>query len=270
MVTNVPVASALLKQIIILTRVDNPASTMHIREMLIESKRKLLQLKGNITEFNQWVRKQMGRLYAREQEAVNLIYYLWKAYKAAPDEEFAVYIKDLKSQADDGRATYTAEDLMVRVENKYEARLLDDENTWGKPTEEQEKIVAMTAEINSLKKECRGTAEKNSKTAMKEKKPAAKKTKDQKKTKEATKKKSTDKWAWKNKPPKDNDSKEDNAFVKSFEGKKYIWCTNHNNGAGMWTLHHPKDCEAGKTSMGMTAKAHIVTFDTVDSDSDME
>ena len=118
-VTNVPVASALLKQIIILTRVDNPASTMHIREMLIESKQKLLQLKGNITEFNQWVRKQMGHLHAREQEAVDLLYYLWKAYKAAPDEEFVVYIKDLKSQADDGRATYTAEDLMVRAESKY-------------------------------------------------------------------------------------------------------------------------------------------------------
>ena len=56
--------------------------------------------------------------------------------------------------ANDGRATYTAEDLMVRAENKYEVRLLDKENTWGKPTDEQEKIVAMTAEINSLKKEC--------------------------------------------------------------------------------------------------------------------
>ena len=80
-VTNVPVASSLLKQIIILTRVDNPASTIHIREMLIESKHKLLLLKGNITEFNQWVRKQMGRLHAREQEAVDLLYYLWKAYE---------------------------------------------------------------------------------------------------------------------------------------------------------------------------------------------
>ena len=65
-----------------------------------------------------------------------------------------MYIKDLKSQADEGRATYTAEDLMVCAENQYEARLLDEENTWGKPTEEQEKVVAMTAEINSLKKEC--------------------------------------------------------------------------------------------------------------------
>ena len=121
MVTNVPVASSLLKQIIILTRVDSPASTMHIREMLIVSKQKLLLLKGNITEFNQWVSKQMGRLHAQEQESVELLYYLWKAYKAAPGKEFVVYIKDLKSQSDDGRATYTAEDLMVHAENKYEA-----------------------------------------------------------------------------------------------------------------------------------------------------
>ena len=174
-VTNIPVASALLKQIIILTRVDNPSSTMHIRKRLIESKRKLLLLKGNITEFNQWVRKQMGQLHVQEQEMVDLLYYLWKAYKAAPDEEFVVYIKKLKSQADDGRATYTAEDLIVRAENKYKARLLDKENTWGKPTDELEKIMAMTAESNSLKKERRGAANKCNKTATKNKKPLAKK-----------------------------------------------------------------------------------------------
>ena len=145
--------SLLHQQIIILIRVDNPASMMHIREMLIKSKRKLLLLNGNITEFNQWVCKQMGCLHAWEQEAVDLLYYLWKAYKAAPDEEFVMYIKDIKSQSKDGRATYTAEDLMVCAENKYKVRLLDEENTWGKPSDEQEKIVAMTAEINSLKME---------------------------------------------------------------------------------------------------------------------
>ena len=201
MVMNVPVASSLLKQTIILTRVDNPASTMHIREMLTESKQKLLLLKGNIPEFNQWVHKQMGCLHAREQEAVDLLYYLWKAYKAAPDEEFVMYIKDLKSQSNDGRATYTAEDLMVCAKNTYKVRLLDEENTWGKPTDEQE-MVAMTAEINSLKKECRGVADKTSKSTTKEKKPVAKKTKEQKKTKDSTKKKATEKWAWKNKPPR--------------------------------------------------------------------
>ena len=111
----------------------------------------------------------MGCLHARKQEVVDLLYYLWKAYKAAPDEEFVVYIQDLKSQSDDDRATYMAEDLMVCAENKYKARLLDEENTWGKPTDEQEKIVAMTAEINSLKKERRDMADKTNKSTTREK-----------------------------------------------------------------------------------------------------
>ena len=269
-VASVPVAAALLKQIIILTRVDNPASTMHIREMLIESKSKLLQLKGNITEFNQWVRKQMGRLHAREQEAVDLLYYLWKAYKAVPDDEFVVYIKDLKSQCDDGRATFTAEDLMVRAENKYEARLLDEENTWGKPMEDQEKIVAMTAEINSLKKaRSNTTATKTAKQKAEKGKTQANKKAQPKKTKEQ-KEKTNEKWAWKNKPPKDNESKEGNTFIKTFEGKKYYWCTHHNNGAGMWTLHHPNDCEANKATTSASTNANIATFDTMDSDSERE
>ena len=130
----------------------------------------------------------MGCLHAREQEAVDLLYYLWKAYKAAPDDEFVVYIKDLKSQSDDGRATFTVEDLMVQAKNKYEARLLDEENTWGKPTEDQEKIVAMTVEINSLKKAhsstttAKSTKQKaaSSKTQA-NKKAQPKKTKEQKK-----------------------------------------------------------------------------------------
>ena len=266
-VTNIPVASSLLKQIIILTRVDNPASTMHIWETLIESKSKLVTLQGNIPEFNQWVRKQTGQLHAREQEAVNLLYYLWKAYKAAPDEDFVTYIKDLKSQCDDGRATFTAEDLMVRAENKYEAHLLDIDNVWGKPTEEQEKIVAMSTEINSLKKERTSASGKTNKPKEKTKKQAPKKAAS-KKPNDNKKKKANDKWAWKNKPPQESDTKENNAFVKTFETKKYYWCTNHNNGAGMWTLHHPNECESGSRVTKTTPNANLAAFDTMDSDSE--
>ena len=268
-VTNIPVASSLLKQIIILTRIDNPASTMHIHETLIESRSKLVTLKGNITEFNQWVRKQTGRLHAREQEAVDLLYYLWKAYKAAPDEEFVTYIKYLKSQYDDGRATFTAEDLMVCAENKYEACLLDEENVWGKPTEEQEKIVAMSAEINSLKKEWGGTSGKNTKPKQAAKKQAPKKAASKKPTdKNEKKKKTNDKWAWKNKAPKESDAKENDAFVKTFETEKYFWCKKHNNGPGMWTLHYPSECESGSGPNKTTPNANLAAFDTVDSDSE--
>ena len=157
---------------------------------------------------------------------------------------------------------------MVRAENKYEARLLDEENAWGKPTDEQEIIVAMTAEINSLKKERQGTSTKKSKEKQASKKQAAKKA-PTKKTKEQ-KKKASDMWAWKGKPPKETDSKVNNAFVKTFEGKKYYWCTNHNDGAGMWTLYHPNECEAGKAATTASPNANLAAFDTMDSDSDRE
>ena len=159
---------------------------------------------------------------------------------------------------------------MVRAENKYEARLLDEENTWGKPMEDQERIVAMTVEINSLKKAHNSTATpKPTKQKTTSSKTQANKKAQPKKTKEQ-KRKTNEKWAWKNKPPKDTDGKESNAFVKTFEGKKYYWCLHQYNGAGMWTLHHPNDCEASKATTSPSTNTNIATFDMMDSDSEQE
>ena len=40
---------------------------------------------------------------------------------------------------------------MTLAENKYEAMLLVEDNAWGTPSDEQEQILAMTAEIKVLK-----------------------------------------------------------------------------------------------------------------------
>ena len=128
----------------------------------------------------------------------------------------------------------------------------------------------MTAEINSLKKAHNSTTTpKPTKQKAALSMTQANKKTQPKKTKEQ-KKKTNEKWAWKNKPPKYTDGKEGNAFVETFEGKKYYWCLHHNNGAGMWTLHHPNDCEADKAMTSPSTKANIATFDTVDSDSEQE
>ena len=127
--------------------------------------------------------------------------------QSRPDDEFVLYIKDLKSQYDDSRATFTAEDLIVCDKNKYEAWLLDEENAWGKPTEKQEKIVTMSTEINSLKKEHCGTSSKTIKPKQTGKKQAAK---------EAAPKKLADK------KKKETNTKENDTFVKTFENKKYF------------------------------------------------
>ena len=140
----------------------------------------------------------------------------------------------------------------------------------GKPTEDQEKIVAMTVEINSLKKaRTTTTTTKPAKPKTAASKTQANKKAQAKKTKEQ-RKKTNEKWAWKNKPPKDANSKENIAFVKTFEGEKYYWCLLHNNGADMWTLHHPNDCEASKTTSSPSTDANIAAFDTMDSDSEQE
>ena len=80
----------------------------------------------------------------------------------------------------------------------------------------------MTAEINSLKKaRSSTTTPKPTKQKAAASKTQVNKKAQPKKTKEQ-KKKTNEKWAWKNKPPKDTDSKENNAFVKTFEGKSII------------------------------------------------
>ena len=84
------------------------------------------------------------------------------------------------------------------------------------------------------------------------------------------KKKASDKWEWKNKLPKDSDPKENEAFVKTFENKKSYWCKNHNNGMGMWTLHHPNDCVSSSGTNRSAPNANLAAFDTMDSDSDQE
>ena len=45
-------ALVMLKQIIILTHINNPAAAQHVRELLIKSKKKCISLKGNIIELN--------------------------------------------------------------------------------------------------------------------------------------------------------------------------------------------------------------------------
>ena len=71
---------------------------------------------------------------------MDLTHYLWKANKAAPDEDFITYIMDKKSQVDDGRASYNGEELMTMAENMYEASLLDEDKSWGTPSDEQNKF----------------------------------------------------------------------------------------------------------------------------------
>ena len=57
-------------------------------------------------------------------------------------------------------------------------------------------------------------------------------------------------------------------FQSGIPEEEVFWCPHHNNGSGMWTLHHPKDCKANNKDNDSSPRANMVTFDTVDSDSE--
>ena len=109
----------LLKRLIMLTYIDNRATTAHIRETLIDMTYQLTNLQGYITSFNDWVREQVHQLAARGTSAPDLLMYLWKTYLQAPDAEFKCYIKTLKAKYEDECQDYSAKQLMLLAENKY-------------------------------------------------------------------------------------------------------------------------------------------------------
>ena len=56
--------TTLLKWLIMLTYIDNRATTAHIRETLIDMAYQLTNLQGDITAFNDWIREQIRQLAA--------------------------------------------------------------------------------------------------------------------------------------------------------------------------------------------------------------
>jgi hypothetical protein len=276
-VNNTPDGICLLKQILLLTFIDTRATASHIKDTLLDMGQKLTELSGDVTALNIWVRAQLAKLYAGGHSSPDLLPLLWKTYRAAPDKEFVLYIKDLKNQYEDGRANYTAQEVMVLAENKYKAYKQSGE--WGKPSDEQAEIVALTSKINVLQKKL--TTAKSAPSNQRKTDSTSGKTdsknslknsnnKEKGKGKQKKGKKKGDNYAWKLVSPTGSETMVDGHPTKTVEGQLYNWCKHHEDGKGKWVLHNPKDCnnDPAKSSSNKDSKtsANLAAFDTYDSD----
>ena len=107
--------------------------------------------------------------------------------------------------------------------NKY--KLLLDQGKWLEMDPSDAKLVALTAQIEELKKN-------NSKLQHCLKRPKFKKVKSEDKKKKL-KKDNDDKWKWKSVKPK-----EGAPTTKKVNNKTYHWCIHHQK----WTLHKSEEC----------------------------
>ena len=253
-VNNVHIAALFYKCIMSYASVDTTATLSLTRAKLAALDKVMLELNSNIKEFNVEVGRLKASLAQYGTQSEDLVVNLFKGYKAARDNGFHEYIKGLERKYLYSEEIYTADQLMSKALTAYQVEF--DNGSWGKLSEDQEMLVAMQSELKQLKDKNLVVDTSGGKTKKKnqKKKTSSKKNKQSNHLSKSKEQKDKDN-AWKL-------SREGNAKSKKVNGKTYYWCTNHNNGKGMWTLHQPSECNNSSTSTttsGSTTVANSAT-----------
>lgn len=184
---------------------------------------------SDVKVFNAYVKSMVELLAAGGEKCEDLAWNLLRAYKATGDAKFTNYIEQKEDAWKDGTINWGANgnDLMMLAENYYKDALINE--TWLVASAEQERIIALEAQIKAFKPHVS--------------------TNDKKGTKRDTKKNDRDrKWPkWKDVAPKANAAK-----TMTKDGTTYHWCIHH----ARWTVHKPDECNlAAASSVQVSAEA---------------
>ena len=224
----VPSGPLLLKFLIDATYVDTVATCHLIRGQLGNLDDYMVSIDSNVEQFNIHVKVLIAGLAARGETSSDITINLFKGYKAASDQTFVSYIKDKETLMHEGNRI-TDLSLMSLALNKY--LLLVEGTTWNRPTEDQEKVIALSAQIDRLRL--------TNKTMIKKFGSARKPTKKKEDAAPARRPTATrergdqSQYAWKLIPSPDG------ATTKVKNGKTYYWCSKHK----AWVLHKPNECK---------------------------
>ena len=229
-------------------------SSVH-RNKLSQLTQKMQSIPNNdITVFNTYVTSLVVLLAAGGEKCEDLAWNLIRAYKSTADEKFNNYIATKEEQWKDGSINWGANgnEIMALAENYYKDAVQNE--TWMQVTKEQERIIALEAQIRAFK-------------------PHHNRTKSEKSPKKDAKKGDADvgrKWPkWKDEAPTGSQP-----HTKKRDNKTFHWCPNHSR----WTIHTAAECNlAPSTSTEIAAEAtvtnpshHAMTTVTADSDSDSD
>jgi hypothetical protein len=230
-------APLMYKIIMRLATIDSVATTQTLQDNLQNLGVFAVTVKGDIDKINAEFDTNYSQLLARGATLDSPIGILFEAYLLVPCYNFTKYIGTKHDEYLDGNlSSLTHETMMSMAKRKFD--FLKTKGKWGAKSPDNKKIVAMAAEIKSLKGQLKldpklsaipGKGDKGN-----DKKGLTKRNKKNTTNKREQKKDE----AWKKEPPKAGESK---------EGKKvgkftFNWCEHHM----AWTVHKPTDCLLGK------------------------
>jgi hypothetical protein len=143
-----PSGNLLLKIIIQESHLDTNATATSIRKKLSSLDVYILTINSDITKFNVHVSLLIDLLAARGKTTQDLLTNLFKGYQAATDKTFVEYIGRKLEKYEEGDMV-TPEALMEQADNKF--KLLKEGGMWNAPSEQEEKILDLQAELKNLK-----------------------------------------------------------------------------------------------------------------------
>jgi len=215
-------APLMYKTIMRLATIDSVATNQTLRDNLQNLGVFAVTVKDDIDKINVEFDTNYSQLLARGATLDDPIGILFEAYLLVPCYNFTKYIGTKHDEYLDGNlSSLTHETMMSMTKCKFD--FLKTKGKWGAKSPNDEKIVAMAAEIKSLKNQLK-LDPKLSAIAGKGDKDNDKKNSKKKNRKNTENKKEQKKdAAWKKEPPKAGESK---------EGKKvgkytFSWCEHH-------------------------------------------
>ena len=225
-------APLMYKVIMRLATIDSVATTQTLRDNLQNLSVFAATVSGDIDKINTEFNINYSQILARGATVDDPLNLLFNAYLVVPCYHFKTYMKQKHNGYLDGTLTLTHEVLMAFAKAHFD--YLKNTGQWGAKSPDDEKIVAMAAEINALKGQLK-LDPKLSAIAKDKKKEDKGENKSKKKNKKDTSNKKYQKKdeAWKKVPPKEGDPKEKQLGKYTFQ-----WCEHHM----AWTAHKPQDC----------------------------
>jgi hypothetical protein len=229
-------APLMYKIIMRLATINSVATTETLRKNLDALPAYAVSVNGNVDMINSYFDANYSQILARGAAVDNPLSKLFNGYLVVQDDTFPKYILSKQERYHDGElgASYTHESLMAQASAKY--AFLKVRDVWGAKSPEEERLMALIAELKGkLKLAPELAKKKRDKVSKKDKRGGDAKVKNKKNT--ANKRDQKQEEAWKKTPPKDGKPKE-----KTHKGKTYHWCIHHM----AWGIHSPKDCRLGQ------------------------
>ena len=232
-----PSGVALFKVLVQESHIDSNATTAVIREKLQNLDAYLQEVGNDIQKFNNYVMVLMESLSARGETSSDLLIHLFTAYASCSDQQFVRYIQLKQSDYEDGNPI-TPRQLMDRALGRYKS--LCTKNLWEAQTDEQKKLVALEAEIQTLKRgkgsNQSASNQKRNRTHESDRRPSKKRKGQPKKTP----KKEKPKWMF--------ERPADSELFKPREWNGRMWhycakCTGGKCDPGRYTVHKPSECK---------------------------